>query len=400
MMKRRALFLLTFGLLSFTSAYAEKASEWLDTLAADNAEFAFDLYHQLQTHEGNLVFSPYSISTALAMTYGGARGITEDEMAAVLHFTLPQERIHAAFHELIAEVEGNRTSEELELRTANALWRQHGYSFLDSYLQLLEQHYEATPFVADFVHRAEQARLAINEWVEEQTGGKIVDLIAPGILTPATTLVLCNAVYFRGLWAYQFDPEQTSDGEFSLPLGETIRTPMMRQMAHLRLARLDGSSALELPYVDDQLAMVLILPDRPDGIRSLEDELSGEKAAAWLSLLFDIDPRPVLLCMPKFNGTSRFELAETLAAMGMPHAFHGADFSGMTGDYDLFISNVIHQAYIEVHEAGTEAAASTAVVMKRGRIDEFVVDRPFLFLIVDKKTGSILFLGRIMDPSA
>lgn len=398
-MKRRILLLLGVAIVFFSTASAGQSSGRAVTLAAANNEFALELYQRLRLHEGNLVLSPYSISTALAMTYAGARGRTEQEMAQVLHFTLGQQNLHEAFQELRAHVEGNRRSEELQLYTANSLWRQEGYRFLDLYLQLLQQLYEAVPSVVDFVHKTEEARLAINGWVEEKTAGKIVDLIRPGLLTPATTLVLCNAIYFKGLWVHQFDPKQTVNEEFHVSPSTTVLASMMRQMARLRFRVFDSCTALELPY-EGRLSMILFLPDARDGLSPLEERLTRGEMAEWLSELISTDPTPVRVSVPKFISTSMFELADTLAAMGMPHAFHGADFSGMTGNCELFISNVVHQAFIEVHEQGTEAAASTAVVMKRGGVNEFVADHPFLFLIIDKETGSFLFMGRVIDPSA
>jgi serpin B len=398
-MKRPTLLLFVFTILLFPAARECSSLKPVETLIAANNAFAIDLYQRLDKHEGNLVFSPYSISTALAMTYAGARGRTEEEMGQVLHFILPQKELHEAFRALQADVLRNRRPGALNLHTANSLWRQDGYRFLATYLQLLNRIYGTEPFVVDFVQKAEEARLAINDWVAENTAGKIPDLIAPGVLDAATTLVLCNAIYFRGLWAYQFDPKQTVEGDFYVSPRDTIKTPMMQHTARLRFGAFGSCMAVELPYVGDELAMVLLLPDVPDGMRALEESLSASGLSAWLSDLFSTDPAPVRVVMPRFGGTSRFELADTLAAMGMPHAFHGADFSGMTGNRDLFISNIIHQAYIEVNEEGTEAAAATAVVMKRGRVTEFVADHPFLFLIIDRKTGSILFIGRVIDPS-
>ena len=367
-------------------------------VVAGNTEFALDLYARLRTEEGNLFISPYSISTALAMTYAGARGETERQMADVLHFTLGQERLHPALAALESSVKAASNGPGCTLHVANALWGQQGYGFLEEFLVLNKKHYGAGFREVDFVRATEQARQTINGWVEDQTQQMIQELLRKGDLDPADVLVLTNAIYFKGDWASRFDRRHTQDGPFRISDTDQVVVPMMHQTRKFSLATQDNLDVLELPYVGDRLSMVLLLPKQIDGLAALEESLSKDTLERWLGR-----PRqqPVRVSLPRFKLDSRFDLSRTLEAMGMIDAFSGgkADFSGMTGRRGLFIGMVIHQAAVEVNEEGTEAAAATAVKMKRGGPPPaFVADHPFLFLIRDKQTGSILFMGRVVNP--
>jgi len=365
-----------------------------------NNEFALDLYAKLREQKGNLFFSPYSISTALAMTYAGARGETEKQMADVLHFTLEQERLHPAFRALIKDLNPGK-KEGYELVTANALWAQRGYEFLKPFLELTQKHYGAGLKEANFAGNTEAARKTINTWVEQQTREKIKDLIQPGILTTLTRLVLTNAIYFKGDWASQFDQAQTKDAPFMLINGEKADVPTMNQTADFQYAEEKDFQALEMPYAGDRLAMTIFLPKKVDGIKALEKSLTEKNLRAWLRKLRQ---RKVRVSLPRFKMTSQFQLNEVLHSMGMTDAFdlRRADFSGMDGTRDLFIRAVIHKAFVEVNEEGTEAAAATAVVVALrsapSRPPVFRADHPFVFLIRDTGTNSILFLGRMMNP--
>ncbi|MFC1628702.1 serpin family protein [Gemmatimonadota bacterium] len=371
--------------------------EELQTVAESNAAFGFDLYRNLNGIDGNLFFSPYSISTALAMTWAGARGRTEVEMAEVLHFPDEQFTLHHSLSGLQNHFDAIQRRSDIRLHLANSLWYQDDHSFLESFFNLMESHYGAVLFPVDFVRQTETARRAINAWVAEETEEKIRELITPGALDPATSLVLCNAIYFKGDWASRFDPGQTMESTFHVSADRVVTVPMMTGEAEFRSRAFEGFSALELPYEGNDLSMVILLPDHDAGLSGLEEMLTGERVTGWMHDLESVEPSQIAVQIPRFSTTSRFELAEILMAMGMPAAFLNADFSGMTGNREFFISQVVHQAFIDVNEEGTEAAAATAVVMKRGGA-MFLVNRPFLFLIRDRHTGSILFIGRIVDP--
>jgi serpin B len=368
------------------------------TVVAGNTAFALDLYARLRTEEGNLFLSPYSISTALAMTYAGARGETERQMADVLHFALEQERLHPALAALESSVQAASDSPGCALNVANALWGQQDYGFLDEFLALNRKHHGAGFRELDFVHATEQARRTINTWVADQTQQMIKELLLKGDLDPADVLVLTNAIHFKGDWASRFDRRHTQDAPFRISENDQVVVPTMRSVSQFAFAATDGLDLLELPYAGDRLSMVLLLPKKVDGLAPLEQSLSKESLERWLGSLRQ---QPVRVSLPRFSLESRFDLTKTLEAMGMADAFSRgkADFSGMTGRRDLFIDLVIHQATVEVSEEGTEAAAATAVKTKGISMPAaFVADHPFLFLIRDKQTGSILFMGRVVDP--
>ena len=367
-----------------------------------NNAFAFALYGHLQNRNGNLFFSPESISTALAMAYAGARGNTATEMAKTLHFTLPQQRLNPAMGALLNDL--NAVHEGYQLSVANALWAQHGYTFLDDFLTLLKNDYGAGLMQVDFKGATEAARLTINRWVEQKTQDKIKDLLQPGTLVPSTRLVLTNAIYFKGDWQTQFDKAQTRDEDFYPSQAQTKKVAFMHREGSF--SYFDGGTfqLLEIPYKSKELSLVVLLPKDRGGLPALEQSLTASNTQQWLSQLVQRDK--VIVALPKFKSTQQFELGGTLGAMGMAQAFSGsADFSGMTGKHDIAISEVIHKAYIDVNEEGTEAAAATAVGMRtmamRGPVAQppvFRADHPFIFLIRDNRSSSILFMGRMADP--
>ncbi|MBC8468200.1 MAG: serpin family protein [Planctomycetes bacterium] len=376
-------------------------------VVAGNNEFAFELYSKLRSSEGNLFFSPYSISTALALAYSGARGETETEMATVLHLptttkdTIGQMRFHSTFGTIIKDLNSRGEKGGYELSAANALWGQKGYGFLEEYLELIENNYGGKLNEVDFVRAAETTRKTINKWVEQKTNNKITNLIPQGVLDSMTRMVLTNAIYFKGNWARQFKKDMTEDAPFTLVDGEKVDAAMMNQTAEFGYMETASFQGLELPYVDDELSMIIMLPKEIDGLDEFEKTLTVENLSNWLSKLHK---REVVVSVPKFKMTSQFGLASVLKSMGMTDAFSSnANFSGINGKRDLFISAVIHKAYVDVNEEGTEAAAATAVTMKLtsvmpSRIPVFRADHPFLFLIRDNHSGSILFIGRVMNP--
>ena len=379
----------------------------LATLVEGNSAFAFDLYQVLREEDGNLFYSPHSISLALAMTYAGARGETEQQMADALDFILPPDRLHPAFNSLDLELslrgEGakGKDGEGFRLNIVNAIWGQKDYEFLSEFLDLLAENYGAGLRILDFARAPEESRITINNWVSDQTEGRIEDLIPQGLIDVLTRLVLTNAIYFNAAWQYPFQEDVTQDGPFYLLDGGEVTVPMMRQTESLGYAEGDGYQAVELPYDGSELSMAILLP-APGQFEAFEDRLDAQQVDGIIGRL---EQRQVALTMPKFEFESDFSLGETLAAMGMPVAFSGsADFSGMTGNRDLFIADVIHRAFVSVDEAGTEAAAATAVMMEMSAPPEepveVTVNRSFIFLIRDIETGTILFIGRVVNPSA
>ena len=378
----------------------------LTNLVAGNSYFAFDLYQVLAREDGNLFYSPYSISVALAMTYAGARGQTEEQMADVLRFLLAQQKLHPAFNGLDIELnqrgEGaeGKDGEEFRLNVVNAIWGQKDYKFLPEFLDVLAENYGAGLRLLDFVSQPEESRVTINDWVSDQTEERIEDLVPEGAIDSLTRLVLTNAIYFNAAWESPFEENATSDGSFHLLDGSEVTVSMMRQTKSFGYAEGDGYQALELFYDGRELSMVIMLPESG----RFEEFQSSINEGLVNEIIASMSGERIALTMPRFEFDSSFGLVETLAEMGMPIAFTtGADFSGMTGNHDLFIGDVIHKAFVSVDETGTEAAAATAVVMQMTAIPqpplEVSIDRPFIFLIRDIETGTVLFVGRVLDPS-
>ena len=377
----------------------------MNELVAGNNAFAFDLYQELQSEKGNLFFSPYSISTALAMTYAGARGDTQQQMADTLHFTLLQNKFHPAFNaldlQLTSQEEGGKSDEKTDftLRIANSLWGQRDYEFLEEFLDVLAGNYGAGMRLVDFVTASEPARIAINDWVSDQTEEKIKDLIPQGAIDSMTRLVLANAIYFYADWLYPFDANSTHDGAFTLLDGEEVTVSMMSQLKNYQYAQGDNYQAVELPYVGNTAAMTIIVPDFGE-FSSFESGFTDNQIE---EIIANLERKQVRLSLPKFTYESDFSLAKTLKEMGMPKAFSmDADFSGMDGTQNLFVSDVFHKAFVAVDEEGTEAAAATAVIISLTAVPivdvELTIDRPFIYLIRDTDTGSILFMGRVLNP--
>jgi serpin B len=372
-------------------------------LVADNNAFAFDLYARLASEQGNLFLSPASISTALAMTYAGARGQTADEMARTLHFQVDQEHLHPACAALLRGWQGEGKKRAYQLSVANALWGQKGLGFLPAFLDLTHKNYGAGLVEIDFVGNPTLARKTINDWVEQQTQQKIKDLLQPAHITPFTRLVLTNAIYFKGDWARAFTKGMTTQQDFHVTPDQKVKVPLMHQRKSYNYLAGDDFQALELPYAGNELSMIVLLPRKLDGLAALEKTMTADRFA---TLARQLKPAQVDLFLPRFKMTKDFSLGTTLAAMGMPSAFspERADFSGMTSEEKLFISHVIHKAFVDVNEEGTEAAAATAVILARPAaapvhdFQTFRADHPFLFLIRDNQSGSILFLGRVSNP--
>ena len=394
------------------AAPAATAAE-LAELVDGNSAFAFGLYRTLAEEDGNLFYSPYSISLALGMTYAGARGETERQMADTVHFLLPQDRLHPAFNALDIDLasRGGGTvgngDEGFTLNIANAVWGQKDYEFLAPFLDVLAENYGAGVRPIDFEGSPEQSRIRINDWVADQTEDRIKDLIPKNAIKEITVLVLTNAIYFKAAWNYPFE---TSIGvrPFHLLDGSEVDVPMMGQTERLGYLKGDGYQLLDLPYDGLETSMTILLPDAGT-FRGFEQTMD---AALFSRTLESIERDYIELTMPKFEFESEFSLSDPLKAMGMRNAFDrsASEFSGMdgrsclAGDLPcLVISEVVHKAFVSVDEEGTEAAAATSVITEKvvsGRPDpiRIMVDRPFIFLIRDRATDAILFVGRVENP--
>ena len=380
-----------------------------------NNQFAFELYSELdKSAQENIFYSPYSISAALAMTYEGAKGQTADEMESVLHFpeTSTLRPNFAAIYNKI-----NRENNAYELRTGNALWVQQDYTFLKDYKTTVEKYYGGKAANLDFKQETEKSRQTINSFIEEQTNNKIKDLIPSGVLDSMTRFVLTNAIYFKGTWEWEFDKSDTREQDFKVNPTNIVKTPMMYmkpEKAEFNYADLEKLQILELPYKGDKISMLVLLPKQGEDYDyenekmivsdyTIKDmELSSEKLNEYKAQMKETKLDAVYL--PKFEFDTKFFMKATLSALGMPMAFTwpGADFSGMDGSNNLYIGEVIHQAYVKVDEKGTEAAAATAVIGKFGSAmprNVFRADHPFIFIIQERETGNILFMGRVNDPS-
>lgn len=379
----------------------------LSALVEGNNTFAVYLYQALRSGDGNLIFSPYSISVALAMPYAGARGQTQAQMAEALHYTLSQERLHPAFNELDLELakEAQPASQDehpLQLKIANAVWAEQTFSFLQDYLDTIARNYGAGIQLADFLNQSENVRRQINNWVSGQTNNKVKDLIPAGILDRTTKMVLVNAIYFKADWAETFDPIDTHQAAFTLLDGSQVQVKQMsNSLSGVLYSSGDGWQAVELPYAGNTAAMDLIVPDG-GRFKDFEGALSAQQLN---QILGGLQPDSLEVSMPKFNFNSSFDLGERLVALGMQDALdpQRADFSGMTGKPDLYITKVLHQAYVAVDEQGTEAAAATSVIMGPTAAllppKTLNIDRPFIFIIRDLGSGQILFVGRVLDPT-
>jgi len=372
-----------------------------ETVRGDT-RFALDLYGQLKGTEGNLFLSPYSISSALAMTYVGARGNTAEEMAKTLRFTLPHERLHPAYGQRLRAYTDAGAKRPYQLHIANALWGQAGMEWRKPFIETTATHYQSGLREVNFSGATEQARKTINEWVEQQTKDKIKDLIKPGLLNALTRMVLTNAIYFKGNWVLQFDKKRTADGAFFINDLKQVNAKLMTQKGKFNYMQNELLQAVEMPYAGKELSMVVLLPRKRTGLAEVESKLSMERLNEWTGKLQPA--RDLTVTLPKFTFTAEFELSRALQSLGMQEAFSGkADLSGMAGNPgDLRISKVIHKAFVDVNEEGTEAAAATAVVVEAKAVPVelvFRADHPFLFLIREVKTGAIMFMGRMSDPS-
>lgn len=367
-----------------------------------NNQFAIDLYQAIRSRPGNVSFSPASLSSALAMTSEGARGDTADEIARVFHFPDDREAMRAGYRGLMARLNGDGSPRPYRLVAANSLWGQKGDPFRPEFTDLVARDYGAELHAVDFRHAAESARTEINGWVDGKTEHMIPELLPARTVGPDTSLVLVNTVYFKGSWLHPFSKAATAPAPFHLDGGEAVPVPTMRQTSEFPLAEGDGYRLLEMPYKGGDLAFDILLPNDGVALSKVEADLKLPDLEHTLDRL---GPKQVAVAMPRFKLTAASEMSKTLSGLGMPKAFSSeADFSGIDGTRELAISAVMHQVVVNLDEEGTEAAAATGVVMSRSAAVRkpqpivFRVDRPFLYLIRDVKTGTILFFGRVADP--
>lgn len=360
--------------------------------------FAFDIYRTLSKQPGNIFLSPFSISTALAMTYIGAADNTAQQMKDVLHFNLDDETLHSGFSELISSL--NQPNEKYQLSIANSMWAQEGYPFLQEFIDKVQRYYSSGLNYVDFAEATEEARQRINNWIEEKTNQRIKDMIKPGDIDSLTRLVLTNAIYFKGNWAKPFDPSLTKKETFYVSNKQEKQVEMMFESLTAAYTEDSLVQVLELPYAGDELSMIIVLPLKGKSLEDVESKLSLVLFKEWVN---NLRTEKVDVYLPKFRMECRFNLKKTLMAMGMIDAFTDeADFSKMDGTTMLKIKDVIHQSFVDVNEEGTEAAASTAVIIniKMGPSIPviFKADKPFLFFIYDKTHDLILFMGRLSNP--
>lgn len=378
----------------------EVTEETVQTLAQSNNQFALELYDVLADAEGNLFFSPYSISSAFTMAYAGAAGETADQMAKTLHHQLSGPTLYRSYAALDRDLK-TTASESVKLHIANRLWGQTGYNFIPHYLEVTRQYFGAELKTLDFKQQTEQARITINQWIEDQTAEKITNLMPPGSLTEDTRLVLTNAIYFKANWAEQFAPDQTNDAPFYLPSDEPTTVPMMFQEHRYPYLNLPELQVLELPYAGRELVMTVLLPSREAGLATLEAKMTD----AWLRDLFDaLRPTKVQIWLPRFKMETKYDLAPPMQQLEMRLPFSDkANFSGMNGERNLFLSAAVHKAYVDVNEEGTEAAAATGISVGITAVQldpiQFRADHPFVFLIRHRPSGAILFIGRLDNPS-
>ena len=385
----------------------------MQSVVEANNKFTLDLYQVLQKDDKftdqNIFYSPSSISIALAMTFMGARGDTAKQMSEALHWeAMTSDQLHdQQRHFLDALQESN--DEGNELLAANRLFVQKSLTIEQEFLEGTKRFYNAEMALTDYQKDPEGARKEINDWVENKTKENIKNLIPEGIIDSSTKLILVNAIYFKGIWQNEFDRRATRSKDFFVSKKKKVKVKMMKlktNFKHIANVGELGCQLLELPYQGEDLSMLILLPQDKYGLASVEASLTHDKLQKAIALTQVQPSGEVKVYLPRFNMTQEFQLKKLLAKMGVTDMFNAikADFTGISPG--LFVTHVIHKAFVEVNEKGTEAAAATAVIMSRSKspsggsakIPVFCADHPFLFLLCHKKSGGILFMGRMMKP--
>ena len=365
-----------------------------------NTAFTIDLFRKLADQGGNVFFSPYSIMNCLAMAYAGAKGNTEKEMAKVLHLSSKGPLLHQSFKDLYRRFKEIQSKKSLILKIANALWIQSDYKLKQDFTSLCRNYYASDLFYVNYEKDPERCRLKINKWIAKKTKNKIREILQPNSIDDLTRLILTNAIYFRGSWLKQFDNFNTKDDIFWQTPERKLKTKMMFQMGYFGYKETADLQVLEMPYVGEDLSMIILLPRAQDGLSKLEEQLSVETLREWI---FSPRDGEVKVFLPRFKINSRYSLNSALTSLGMEEAFtNRADFSGMEEKLKHWISKIVHKSFIKVYEEGTEAAAATAVSytvgLSIGQIPEFRADHPFLFIIRENRIKCILFMGRVWEP--
>jgi serpin B len=372
-----------------------------DEISVGNTAFSIDLYrNSVADNADNVVFSPLSISMAMAMTSVGAGGETDDAIRSTMHFPQYDNPLHNGYLRLRKHIADHADAYPVSI--ANALWCEQSMPVSRKFLNHTERYYEAGLQTVDFLNAAEDARLQINAWTSKHTNGKIVDLLTEGTVKPKTRLILTNAIHFDALWQTPFAADRTRETPFHTSDG-AIETPMMHLTTTVPFRQFEGFSAVSIPYKMERLQMIVLLPNESDNISVIEDSLSQSNLGGWLQALYET-PQKVNLAIPRFKLTQQLDLTNALTSLGMGIAFSDeANFRGITIAAKLQLSAVIHKAFIDVNEKGTEAAAATGVVMGVTSVGKpapsFTADHPFMFIIRDNVTGFILFIGRVMNPA-
>ncbi len=391
-MKR--IFLIILGIVFFNLVGAQGIKSAVDS----NNVFAFKLYANLKGNH-NLFYSPFSISSALAMTYAGAKGETEKQMSKTLHFNPKHDSLNSHFEKIITTITAD-TANGIQLSIANSLWAQNKFHFLNTYTDLIKQFYLSQVNNVDFADV--KTRDEINGWVEKKTNNKITDLLPKGSINGNTKLVLVNALYFHGEWAAKFKTAFTTKDFFYRSSKDSVSADFMHMTEYNNYYEDSKFNVVEIPYKNNKASMLVFLPVNSSKMRTMQKDFTFKY---YTQVINSLKNEKVSLSLPKFKVTMNFDLSDTLKKMGMPLAFIAqADFSGMDGSKDLFISKVLHKAYIAITEDGTEAAAATAVIKTIGMapptpMKHFKADHPFMFIIKDNATGSILFMGQINNPA-
>lgn len=379
------------------AASAESANELTTKLARANNQFGLALYQKIrETETGNIFIAPYSVSSALAMTWAGATGETATEMSDVLGLTPLADQAESAFSAAATSLGG---VDSVEMNIANSLWPSTQFALEPDYRTRMKSYFDVEIESLDYVTQTDASRQRINQWVERETREKIKDLITPGAIDPMTMMVLVNAIYFKGNWASQFDPALTSDGLFKNVDCKAQVVKMMHQKREFLYTEIEDVKILEMPYIGDRLAMTILLPPDMKSLASLEKSLTVEKLDSWLKQMRSVK---VAVSIPKFTETwGTTDVTSALKSLGIKRAFTGqAEFTRMTAGGGINIDMVLHKTFIEVNEEGSEAAGATAVVMRKTAVIRpltFTADHPFLYMIRDRQSGMILFMGRLME---
>jgi serpin B len=370
------------------------------SVVASNNQFTCDIYQQLAPNSSNMVFSAFSMSTAFAMLDAGARTVSDTEIRSAFHWTLDGDRLHAAYGALLTSLDTGRDYNTYTLATADRLFGQDGFPFQDDYLAITKDDYQAELLPVDFANDTSGAIQTIDQWVSDQTDAKIPQLFGPGDLAPSTVLALVNAILFKGNWEKHFDHDRTADGPFHKADGTTVTASLMAKSDSLALGPIPGGQLAVLPFDGKDLEMVILLPSAVDGLPTLEAQLTGDALTGWITGATAGGDQDIIL--PKFALDSSFDLPQALIALGITTVWDPtmADLSGIDGSHDLYVNKAVHKAMITVDEDGAEAAAATGIGVGDGAAPEpFRADHPFIFAIFDNVTNSVLFMGRVEDPS-